>query len=218
MRYRRWSGALALLAVGSLAWSEGQAALDEALGALQARYDATRTLKAAFRQTLESPTLAGALEARGTVVFEKPNRMRWDYTGPDAQTIVGDGETLWIYQPDLKQVIKTPLRAAFQSSTPVTFLAGLGNVRRDFEPSLVTEDAQRWVIRLVPRQSDAGIGTLLLDIRKHDASVAEARITDAAGTVTTIRFEAEERNAAVPAGTFRFTPPPGVDVVTPPSS
>lgn len=218
MDARGWLPLLAVLTVAEAAGAGGRTALDAALAALQARYDATRTLKAAFRQTVESPTLAGPIEASGTVIFEKPNRMRWEYAAPDEQTIVGDGETLWIYQPDLKQVIRTPLRSAFQSSTPVTFLAGLGDVRRDFEPSLVADERERWVVKLVPRQADAGIGAMQLAIRKTDASVAEARVTDAAGTVTTIRFSGEERNAVVPAETFRFTPPTGVDVVTPPAS
>ena len=46
--------------------------------------------------------------------------MRWDYDAPDKQTIVGDGETLWLYQPDMNQVIKTPLGQAFQAATPLT--------------------------------------------------------------------------------------------------
>jgi chaperone LolA len=191
--------------------------LKDALAKLQQRYDTTKTLRADFAQTVSSATLAGTLDSKGTVVFAKPNRMRWDYAAPEQQTIVGDGETLWIYQPDLKQVIKTPLGDAFQSRTPVTFLAGLGNVERDFVPSLEKETPDAWALRLVPRQKDSGVGTLILSVRKADASVAEARITDAAGTTTTIRFDHEQRNQPVPPDTFRFEPPPGVDVVKPPT-
>src|SRR4029077_14476412 len=141
------------------------------------RYESTRTLTADFRQTIESPTLARPLESHGTVAFEKPNRMRWDYAKPDEQLIVGDGETLWIYQPEDRQVIKAPLGEAFQATTPVTFLAGLGRLDRDFEATLDGDEAARWRLRLVPR-SDAGIGTLGLTVRKKDASIEEARITD----------------------------------------
>ncbi len=207
--------------VGFVVGSAGAAAPDgvlkDALGQLQKRYDATTTLQADFRQTVESAVLAGALESKGKVAFERPNRMRWDYETPDPQIIVGDGETLWIYQPDLKQVIRAPLSEAFQSSTPVTFLAGLGRVERDFETSLEKDEEQQWVLRLVSRQKDQGVGTLILAVRKSDASVAEARITDAAGTTTRIFFSDEKRNGTLPADTFRFTPPPGVDVVRPPS-
>jgi len=188
----------------------------EVLKRLQERYDSTTTLRADFRQRVESPTLAQPLESHGRVAFAKPNRMRWDYEPPDRQTIVGDGETLWIYQPDQQQVIKAPLAEAFQATTPVTFLAGLGRVDRDFDASLEREEASRWILRLVPKK-DAGIGDLHLAVRKADASVEEARITDPVGTTTRITFSAEKRNVAIEAGVFRFSPPPGVDVVTPPA-
>jgi chaperone LolA len=188
----------------------------EVLKRLQERYDSTRTLRAEFRQRVESPTLAEALESHGQVAFEKPNRMRWDYAPPDKQTIVGDGETLWIYQPDQQQVIKAPLAEAFQATTPVTFLAGLGRVDRDFDASLEREEPSRWILKLVPKK-DSGIGDLRLAVRKADASVEEARITDPLGTTTRITFSAEKRNVTIEPEVFRFTPPAGVDVVKPPA-
>lgn len=192
-------------------------ALRDALHRLQRRYDDTRTMEADFRQVVESKTLAGTLETKGKVAFEKPNRMRWDYDPPDAQTIVGDGDTLWIYQPDLKQVIKAPLGQAFQSSTPVTFLAGLGKVERDFNATLARNEPEQWVLTLTPKQKDTGVGTLELGVRKSDASVAEARIVDAAGTTTRILFSGERRNVTLAPDLFHFAPPPGVDVVKPPT-
>jgi outer membrane lipoprotein carrier protein len=191
-------------------------ALADALARLQSRYESTRTLTADFRQSVESPTLASPLESHGTVAFEKPSRMRWDYAAPDKQLIVGDGETLWIYQPDDKQVIKAPLTEAFQARTPISFLAGLGRVERDFQASLEREEPERWIVHLVPRK-DAAIGTLTLVVRKADASVEEARITDPLGTTTRIAFAHERRNVPLDAALFRFTPPPGVDVVRPPA-
>lgn len=189
----------------------------DAVTRLQQRYDRTDTLQADFHQTVESATLAGTLESRGTVAFEKPNRMRWDYTSPEPQLIVGDGETLWIYQPDLKQVIKARLQEAFTSTTPVTFLAGLGQVERDFDVSLEGDEPEQWLLRLVPKKKDQGLGDMVLGVRKSDASVAEARIKDPAGTTTRIRFSNEKLNAPVAADQFTFTPPPGVDVVRPPT-
>lgn len=204
---------LALAAAPALAADD---ALKQALGRLQSRYETTRTLTADFRQSVESPTLASPLESRGTLAFEKPNRMRWDYAAPDPQLIVGDGETLWIYQPGDKQVIKAPLAQAFQAQTPVSFLAGLGRVERDFQASLERDEPARWVLRLVPRK-DASIGALTLVVRKADATVEEARITDPVGTTTRIVFANERRNVPLDAALFRFTPPPGVDVVRPPA-
>jgi outer membrane lipoprotein carrier protein len=190
--------------------------LKDALARLQTRYETTRTLSADFHQTIESPTLATPLESKGTVAFEKPNRMRWEYEAPDPQLIVGDGTTLWIYQPDDKQAIKAPLGEVFQATTPVSFLAGLGHVDRDFTATLEREEPERWVLRLEPKV-EKRLGTLVLVVRKADAGVDEARITDSLGTTTRLRLSGEKRNVDLDPKLFRFTPPPGVDVVKPPA-
>jgi outer membrane lipoprotein carrier protein len=182
---------------------------------LQARYESTRSMRASFRQRVESPTLATPLESHGTVLFERPNHMRWDYAKPDEQLIVGDGKTLWIYQPDLKQAIRAPLRDAFQAQTPLTFLAGLGQVERDFDATLEREDAEHWVLRLVPK-GDTQLGTLVLVVRKSDAGLAEARITDPWDHHQP-HLHDEARNVEIAPDRFRFEPPPGVDVVSPPA-
>jgi outer membrane lipoprotein carrier protein len=205
----------ALLAVASTSLAAADP-LKDAVTKLQSRYEGTKTMEADFHQTVESPTLASPLRTKGKVAFEKPNRMRWDYDAPDTQTIVGDGTTLWLYQPDMNQVIKAPLGEAFHASTPLTFLSGLGELERDFTTSLEKQTADAWVLKLVPKK-DAALGTLGLTVRKSDASIAEARITDSAGTTTRIAFENERRNARLDAARFTFTPPPGVDVVKPPT-
>ena len=209
-------GTLALLLLVSGASPASADALKDALARLQARYETTRTLAADFRQTIESPTLAAPLESKGTVAFEKPNRMRWEYEAPDRQLIVGDGEILWIYQPEDKQAIKAPLGEMFQATTPVSFLAGLGHLDRDFNATLEREEAERWVLRLVPK-TEKSIGTLVLVVRKSDAGVDEARITDSLGTTTRLLLSKEKRNVDLDPKLFRFTPPPGVDVIRPPA-
>jgi outer membrane lipoprotein carrier protein len=208
-------GTLALLLVFGTSPASADA-LKDALARLQARYETTRTISADFRQSIESPTLATPLQSKGTMAFEKPNRMRWEYEAPDPQLIVGDGETLWIYQPEDKQAIKAPLGEMFQTTTPVSFLAGLGHIDRDFNATLDRDEAERWVLRLVPKK-EKSIGTLVLVVRKSDAGVDEARVTDSLGTTTRLVLSGEKRNVDLDPKLFRFTPPPGVDVVKPPT-
>ena len=210
---RAFASAFLILAFASGASAD---ALKTALGKLQGRYEDTKTMEADFKQTVESPTLATPLKTSGKVAFEKPNHMRWDYDAPDKQTIVGDGQSLWVFQPDMNQVIKAPMGEAFQASTPLTFLSGLGNLERDFDASLEKESSDAWQLKLVPKK-DAALGVLGLTVRKSDAAIAEARITDAAGTTTRIAFSNEKRNGKIEASRFTFTPPAGVDVVKPPT-
>ena len=184
---------------------------------LRSFHATTRSGNVSFKQSVASKGQQAPRESSGTFSFQRPGKFRWLYVKPFEQLIVGDGETLWIYQPDLKQVIKAPLGEAFRSSTPVTFLAGLGKVERDFDATLARNEHDQWVLTLTPKQKDAGVGTLELGVRKSDASVAEAKIVDAVGTTTRILFSGERRNVTLAPDMFRFAPPPGVDVVKPPT-
>ena len=104
--------------------------LKDALAKLQGRYEATKTMEADFKQTVESPTLATPLKTSGKVAFEKPNHMRWDYDPPDKQTIVGDGQSLWVFQHDMNQIIKKQLHRELISKLDLNMLEGMDEHQR----------------------------------------------------------------------------------------
>src|SRR5919109_184194 len=116
------------------------ASVDDIVKRLQERYDSTQGFRADFTQEVESATLGQKVESRGTVVFKKPGRMRWEFTEPQ-QTLVSDGKFFWFYQPAEKQVLKTPFQQAFSSTTPASFLLGVGRLDQDFNVSLSGETA-----------------------------------------------------------------------------
>ena len=109
----------------------------EVVRKLQARYEATKDFTADFSQTVEAATLGKPLQSTGQVFFKRPGRMRWEFAEPEKQTIVADGKLLWVYQPEHHQVLKTPFRAAFQSATPISFLLGVGQLKDDFDATLL---------------------------------------------------------------------------------
>jgi outer membrane lipoprotein carrier protein len=121
---------------------------------LQSRYDTTKNFRADFRQATTLAAMGQGDEAFGTVVFMKPGRMRWEFQTPQKQSIVADGTTLWIYQPEDHQVLKAPFNAAFVSTTPVSFLAGVGRIKDDFDVAADPRgcNAQRMYLKLVPKK------------------------------------------------------------------
>jgi outer membrane lipoprotein carrier protein len=133
--------AIVLVSAPTLARAYAEAApkpdVKQVLDRLQRHYKDTNTFSAKFNQEV---TTVGAhkRERAGTVSFRKPGRMRWDFTSPEQQTIVSDGETLFSYDPDLNQVVKTPLKDALKSSSATSFLLGMGNLSHDFNASLVS--------------------------------------------------------------------------------
>ncbi|MBI3769062.1 MAG: outer membrane lipoprotein carrier protein LolA [Deltaproteobacteria bacterium] len=184
---------------------------------LQARYDATKNFRADFRQATTVAALSQGDEAFGNVVFMKPGRMHWEFQTPQRQSMVADGTTLWIYQPTDRQVLKAPFDAAFVSTTPISFLAGVGRIKDDFQ---IEQDprgcnAQRIYLKLVPKNAQ-DVGSLTLAVLRSTYDIVEATVTDPVGNVTTLSFSNVQRNVDLPDDEFRFAVPEGVDVIAAP--
>jgi outer membrane lipoprotein carrier protein len=186
---------------------------------LQARYDETRAFKAQFVQEMKVASLGVSDRAEGTVVFKKPGKMRWDFQTPKAQQIISDGATLWISQPEDRQVLKAPFKAGFVSTTPVSFLLGVGRITDEFRPETDARGCSptHLYVRLAPKKSE-DIGAVSFGVDRATYDIVEAAVTDPLGNVTTLAFSQIERNVDVPDATFEFVVPPGVDVITPPAA
>lgn len=193
-------------------------AADRVITSLQERYNATESFKAAFQQEIESQALGQKLVSSGMVYYRRPGRMRWEFFGPDRQTVVADGKTLWIYQETQRQVIKLPLERAFRTTTPLSFLVGLGDIRHDFRARLEPPEQEgRIVLHLRPRDSGADLGALELDLAAGTYDIVGALVTDATGGTTRWEFTGLERNITLADDLFQFTVPERVDVVVPPT-
>ena len=158
------------------------------------------------------------MHAKGTVAFKRPGKMRWSLTDGSTQVIVADGTTLWFYQPDEQQVLKAPFRAAFRSSTPISFLTGVGRIGRRFRggarrangagKSACPRAAQ------ATQASSAGCSSASMR-RSYDIVGAEIR--------RSARQRRRACGSAICAATrglddaqFHFEVPPGVDVIEAP--
>jgi outer membrane lipoprotein carrier protein len=189
----------------------------EVVRKLQARYDATKDFTADFTQTVEAATLGQPLQSTGLVFFKRPGRMRWEFVAPEKQTIVADGKTLWVYQPESHQVLKAPFRAAFQSATPLSFLLGVGELARDFDATLVAAKPDAIRLKLVPKHEHE-IGVLVLDVSPKTYDILAAEVTDPLGNVTRLKFSNMKRDVGLDDAKFTFRAPPGTDVVESPGN
>lgn len=207
-----------LLATATVA--RGQLNVDLVVRKVQARYDATRDFTADLTQEMTVASLGKTVASHGTIAFKKPGRFRLELTDEAAQTVVADGVTLWLYQPAENQVLKAPFDAAFRSSTPISFLTGVGRIATDFEPSLDGEDAASNVVylKLVPRRAAGDVGMLRLAVDRDDFDIRGADIQDPLGNVSRLRFDRLRRNTGIPDDRFAFRVPPGVDVINAPTT
>ena len=170
----------------------------------------TQTARASFVQTVTDNAGRVVQQASGEFAIARPGRFRWSVDKPYQQLLVGDGERVWIYDPDLNQVvIKRSDRAL--GTTPAALLAGKEEVEQAFEwRDLPASGGLDW-LGATPKDKDA----MFSDIRLgFDAGgLAALEISDNFGQRSVIRLSRLERNPKLANDLFKFTPPKGADVV-----
>jgi outer membrane lipoprotein carrier protein len=168
-----------------------------------------KTGHAQFTQTVTSPDGVKKKTSSGSFDFARPNRFRFAYAKPFEQTIVADGEKVWIYDRDLNQASSRRIGQAL-GATPAALLAG-GSLDKDFElANLPAKDGLEWA-EAKPRAKEGTFQSVRVGFRGKDLAALE--IVDSFGQKSLLRFEAFAANAPVAAETFRFTVPPGADLI-----
>ena len=186
-------------------------AATDSVARVDAYLKSLKTLTAQFSQVVQDKQGQVTDRASGTLSISRPDRFRWDYTQPYAQTIVADGTKLWLYDPDLQQVTVRSLEQGL-GATPAMLLSGSGKVADAFAAGPIETRGDWTWCRLVPktRGSDFERVSLAFDAKRE---LVGMELVDKLGQTTTIQFAQLKRDVSVDPKTFVFVPPPGADVI-----
>lgn len=180
------------------------------LAVLQARLDALHTMQADFEQRMFNSEQELTQSSSGRFSLLRPGRFRWDYTAPFEQTIVADGERLWIYDADLEQVTVRLMDAGL-GSTPAMLLSGAADVQDAYNvTSRYFADDIDW-LELEPRTADSDFGRVRLGFSDEQLTVMD--LIDSLGQTTRIVFSAVRHNPDLGEELFQFDIPAGADVI-----
>jgi outer membrane lipoprotein carrier protein len=190
------------------------------LESLETFIKSAKTGRADFTQVITGPAREGQAArtktSTGTFEFQRPNRFRFEYRKPFEQTIVADGQTLWLHDKDLNQVSQRK-QAKVLASTPAALIAAspdLETLKRDFDlQALPDKDGLQWV-QATPKQKEGQLTNLKVGFRGDQLAALD--ILDSFGQRSLMTFTNMQVNTALTADAFRFTPPKGVDVVQAP--
>jgi outer membrane lipoprotein carrier protein len=176
----------------------------------QSYLKSTRSASASFDQKVYDKNGKLVQESHGHFALQRPGKFRWTYAKPHPQVIVGDGDRVWIHDPDLNQVTVRKLTRAI-GSTPAALLAGAADIEKAFELSEAgAKDGLEW-LEAKPREKEAGFDRIRLGLSPEGIEAME--LVDHFGQTTRLRFLNVVRNPRIDADTFRFTPPKGADVL-----
>ena len=196
----RFAAALLLFAAGVHA---------DAVDTLRDFVQNVKTGSAAFTQTVHSGDGAKKKSSSGQFEFARPNRFRFGYSKPFEQVIVADGQKVWIYDKDLNQASSRRIAQAL-GSTPAALLAG-GSLDKEFT---LTPDSPRdgleWALA-TPKAKDGPFQAMRVGFRGKELAAVE--ITDSFGQRTELQFSDFKANPPLGADRFRFSVPPGADLI-----
>jgi outer membrane lipoprotein carrier protein len=184
---------------------------------LQKKYDGIKDFSADFVHAYEGGVLRKQITERGHVLIKKPGKMRWEYTSPEPKTFVSDGVKMYSYVPQDKQVIVASVPPQNEATTPTLFLAGKGDLARDFTTSLVAVPsgvpAGTRALKLVPKSPQRDYDWLILAVDPSSLVIKGLVTVDAQGGKSTFSFANLKENVGLADKEFAFKIPRGVDVV-----
>jgi outer membrane lipoprotein carrier protein len=202
----------ALLAAGL-----ASSALADGMASLEAFVKNVKTGKAEFTQVSTSPAKDGQAPktktTSGSFEFARPGKFKFVYKKPFEQTIVADGQTLWLYDVDLNQVTASKQAQAL-GSTPAALIssaADLKALQADYTlAGAPDKDGLEWVLAS-PRAKEGQLQSVRIGFKAGALAVLE--ILDSFGQKSVLSFASFRANPALDAAAFNFKPPAGADVV-----
>ena len=204
---------LALLPVA--AGAQASQSADALARALQQRYQGVRDFTADFVQTYRGGVLRTETRERGTVAVKKPGRMRWVYTNPERKEFVSDGQKIYSYIPEDRQVLVAQVPPENEASTPVLFLTGKGDIAKDFTPALVESSVPGTVgLKLTPRRNEPEYEYLIVAVDPANLQIRALTTRDRQGGESVLKFDNLQENKGISDKDFAFRIPRGVDVLT----
>ena len=200
------------LILGVLLVLSATAVRADAVDRLRQFLETTKLMRADFSQTVLPKNGRKPQFSSGSMAIARPHKFRWQIEKPYTQLIVGDGEKVWLHDPELNQVTVKKQGAALAGS-PAALLAGEGIAV--LEKSFVLKDAGlrdglEW-LDATPKNTDSGFEKVRIGFAGAELRAME--LTDSFGQQTSLLFSKVEKNPALPVSTFRFVPPKGADVL-----
>lgn len=173
-------------------------------------FDGVTYLSAEFSQIQYNQNLDQLQVLSGTFVLKRPDLFRWEYKTPFEQLIVSDGKRLWVYDPDLMQVIVKKIDKSLANS-PMLIMSSPEAVEQEFDViEIGTIDDDVW-LELLPKKEDAQYNSVRISFANDTLHIME--LVDSLGGVMRLEFSNIEKNALIQDRLFQFVPPQGVDVV-----
>ena len=197
------------LGLQTTAWAQNPAHI-KAIERLSQRMGEMQTLISDFDQKTFNDSGQLQFQSQGQLKIAKPNQLLWKTTGDHAQEIISNGETLWIHDPDLEQVIIHHAKDKIQDS-PVRLLShSTDELLAKFQVAYSKDQGiERFL--LTPQEASDAFETIQMSF--FDQTLVGLKFDDALGQTTEIQLKSPTINQTIQAAVFEFQIPEGIDII-----
>lgn len=181
------------------------------LDGIEARYNRPQTLQLLFEQTYTAQGRLPRTE-RGVLYLRKPGRMRWEYHVPAGKLFLTDGEFAYLYSPTANRAEKMSMKDSGDLRTPLAFLVGRVDLRRDFREFRSRPEGELMRITALPRSERAPFNSVSFLVGES-FEILRLEIQGEDGSTMSFRFSEERVNPPLARELFRFELPAGAELV-----
>ena len=204
-KVKKW---LALAVFAALPWQAQAETAAESLHVLLKGYD---RFSAQFEQISRKEQSTSAEVSKGTVKVARPGRFRWETETPFPQLIVSDGSYLWVYDPDLEQATRKPVKEEQANGAALILNGDMEQLNRKFSITRLMNQEGGSLFELLPVDPQSSFQRIRLFFSGD--MMAELMLQDVLGQQTTIMFHNPKLNESMKDSLFEFVPPKGTDVI-----
>lgn len=166
--------------------------------------------QARFQQKIINEKQELLEDTKGVMYLQRPGKFRWEYQKPYSHLIVADGDKVWLYDQELESVTVKSFSKGI-GDTPAMILSSHRPLDENFYIREIGLQQKLAWAKLIPKSPGPNFDYILLGF--DNRGLQTLKFVDKLGQTTIIQFSSVIVNPNLPQRLFRFTPPPGADIV-----
>lgn len=173
------------------------------------QFAAYSTFSARFEKQFYWVALDKTQKLQGRIYTRKPDRFRVEVDGGDL--VVADGQAIWVYSKKNQQVVVSAYNGEVRTPWQILF-----DYTSQWAPAGVEEtklDGQTCYLLALQPPGRAGKGQLKVWLERRRWLLLKVEQKDESDNLITYVLKDHRLGTKLDAGLFRFTAPPGVEVI-----
>jgi len=178
---------------------------------IEGRYDSLKTLSVSFQELIKSQDFTTLRKFKGKMYLKNPNKFRIELL---SQVVVSDGEFIWVYSKENKQVTKNRVDKSKDLFRPNNYLF---NFRKNYNYELTGEqkigDKICYKMVYTSKTEEEFFKKITVFFERETLLAQRIEYLDQNDNYTTLSFKEVKPDVVISDSRFIYNPPPGVELV-----